>query len=48
MYSTGDKGFGKHEIISGTNNRDNSGSNWSNLKKGFILEANENIMIVLV
>lgn len=48
MNSTGDKGFSKHEIISGTNNRDNSGSNWSNLKKGFILEANENIMVVLV
>ena len=47
MNSVGNKGFYKHEIISGTNNRDNSGSNWSGLKKGFILEAHGDTMIVL-
>lgn len=48
MNSIGNKGFYKHEIISGTNNRSDSGSNWSGLKKGFILEAHGDTMIVLV
>lgn len=50
MNSLGNKGFNQYEIISGTNNRGNSGSNWSSLRKGFILEVDNDsdTMIVLV